>query len=74
MVVVSTRVPAELADALDAWADAIGTCRAAVVRALIEDGIDAGVLPTPSPTSQQLLDVELERLRELSRRWMQPVT
>lgn len=68
MVVISTRVPSELADALDAWADAIGTCRSAVVRALIEDGIDAGELPTVPPTRQELLDDELQRLRELSRR------
>lgn len=67
MVVISTRVPAELADALDAWADATGTCRSAVVRALIEDGIDAGEMPSVPPTRQEQLDVELERLNAIAR-------
>lgn len=67
MVVISTRVPAELADVLDAWAVALGATRSAVLRGLIEDGIDAGELPSVPPTSQQLLDAEDERLRELTR-------
>lgn len=65
--IVSVRLPGELVDALDAWADALGATRSTVLRGLIEDGIDAGELPSVPPTRQELLDVEFERLRELSR-------
>lgn len=63
---INVRLPAALVEALDAWASAIGTSRSAVFRALVEDMIDADALPTVSPTQEQL-DVELERLRELTR-------
>jgi antitoxin component of RelBE/YafQ-DinJ toxin-antitoxin module len=67
MAVISTRVPAELAETLDAWAAALGPTRSAVVRALIEDAADVGELPSVLPTRQELLDDELQRMRELSR-------
>ena len=73
MVVISTRVPAELADALDAWAAERRATRAAIIRALVEDAVDAGELPhTPMQSTSELLAelraAEDEQLRELSRR------
>lgn len=67
MVVISTRVPPELLQAVDAAVVALGTTRSAMLRALIEDIADLGELPSVPPTRQQQLDDELERLRELSR-------
>ena len=65
---VTLRMPAELLEALDAAAAERHATRSALIRGVLEDALDAGELPTASPTSQQLLDVEFERLRELSRR------
>jgi predicted DNA-binding protein len=64
---INLRLPSGLLQALDAWATALGATRSAVLRGLIEDAADATELPTLSPTHQEQLDVELERLRELSR-------
>jgi hypothetical protein len=64
MVVISTRVTAELADALDARAVALGATRSALLRALIEDAADSGEPPSMPPTRQEQLDDELHRLRD----------
>lgn len=72
MVVISTRVPAELAEVLDAWAAAQRVTRGALLRALVEDVVDSGEPPSPSPSTAELLAelraAEDERLRELTRR------
>lgn len=72
MVVLSTRVPAELAEALDTWAAQQHVTRAALLRAIVEDVIDVGEPPSvPQSTSELLAElraVEDEHLRELSRR------
>jgi predicted DNA-binding protein len=77
MVTIGTRVPAELAKAVDRWAANRRVTRSAVLRALIEDAVDAaGDLPEPSPSSAAEMIEQLraddeamfERLRELSRR------
>ena len=67
MVVISTRVPAELLEVVDAAAVALGRTRSAVLRALVEDMADLGELPDVAPTRQEQLDAELEHLRALSR-------
>jgi Ribbon-helix-helix protein, copG family len=65
---VTLRMSAELIEALDAAAAERHATRSALIRGVLEDALDAGELPTVRPTSQELLDVEFERLRELSRR------
>jgi predicted transcriptional regulator len=66
---VTLRMPVDLRDAVDATAAARHATRSAVIRAVLEDAIDAGELPN-MPTQQELLDRddEFERLRDLSRR------
>lgn len=66
-LIVSVRLPRELIAVLDAWAVALGATRSTVLRGLIEDGVDAGEMPSVPPTSRELLDAEDERLRELTR-------
>ena len=43
-------MPAELLQALDAAAAELHATRSALIRGLIEDGIDSGELPSVSPT------------------------
>ena len=66
MVRISVRVPSELVEAVDAWAVALGRTRSRVIRAVLEDALDSGQLPGVSPTSEEQLDAELQRLRELT--------
>lgn len=65
---VTLRMSAELIEALDAAAAERHATRSALIRGVLEDALDAGELPTASPTSRELLDAEDARLRELSRR------
>jgi hypothetical protein len=71
--IVSARMPEELVAALNAWAIRHRTSRSAVLRALVEDAVDAGEPPdAPAPAVtvddivEELRDEELERLRELA--------
>ena len=64
MVTIGLRVPVELADAIDAAAARAHATRSALIRGLIEDGVDDVVLP---PTRQDELDLELERLNAIAR-------
>jgi len=64
---VTMRMPAELLGAVDAAAAERHATRSALIRGVLEDALDAGELPDVSPTRQELLDDELQRLRELSR-------
>ena len=70
---ITMRMPAELLAAVDAAALERHATRSALVRALIEDAIDAGELPIVSApafsTSElltQLRDDEFERLLDLT--------
>lgn len=64
---INLRLPSGLLQALDACAGAVGATRSAMLRALVEDMADTSELPTLPPTRAELLDDELQRLRELSR-------
>ena len=72
MVVITARVPSDLAEAVDAWAAERHATRSALLRALVEDAVDSGEAPRPpSPSTAELL-AELRadedaRLRELTR-------
>ena len=66
------RLPAELLETLDAFAAAQRVSRSALIRGLLEDGLDAGELPrAPAPSSAEMLAelraAEDERLREMTR-------
>jgi predicted transcriptional regulator len=61
--VVSTRLPDDLLQAIDAAAAERQATRSALLRALVEDAVDVGDLPDVPPPSQ---DDELGRLRDLT--------
>lgn len=67
MGLVTVRMPAELLQAVDAAVAERHATRSALIRGVLEDALDAGELPSVSPTRQEQLDVEFERLRELTR-------
>jgi predicted transcriptional regulator len=64
--VVSTRLPGDLVGALDAAAAERQATRSALLRAIVEDAIDANELPDVAPTPQDELDREDARLRALT--------
>ena len=74
-VMVSTRMPRELAAALNVVARSRGVTRSALLRALAEDVVDLEDVPsmrtfTPPELIEELRrrdDVELERLNALAR-------
>lgn len=72
MSLITLRMPAELLEAVEAAAAERHVKRSALIRAVLEDAIDVGALPTvsqaPATTAElleQLRDDELERLREI---------
>ena len=70
MALISVRMPAELLQALDAWAVELGRTRSAVLRAVLEDLVDAGETPSVPPpplTRRERLEADVARMNAIAR-------